>query len=370
VNPAPVTSDRRNAIGALRLLLAGLVIFSHAHMLGGFAPEWLIGWSGGALNAGIVAVQCFFVLSGWLVATSWRRQPSLGHYLWHRFLRIAPGLWVCLAVTAFVFTPLVWLTTPQAPAEFFSLRPSALGYVWHNLFQPRAQIAIGPFPGGVPWAGDWNGSLWSLFYEGACYFMVAALGLAGLLSRWRAVGTALIGALLVLHAVWAPLHPAWLPGVVERLYNTPGKLLTLHFLAGAAWAVWPEQARRALARPSLAIAAAVVLVASWHSSAHFWASPFVLPPALLWLALHGPLVDFERRVGGDYSYGLYIYGYPSQQLLAHFSVNHVGFLGYLLASYALALSWAILSWRFIEQPALSLRGLFWKQRGATVPLPA
>jgi peptidoglycan/LPS O-acetylase OafA/YrhL len=82
------------------------------------------------------------------------------------------------------------------------------------------------------------------------------------------------------------------------------------------------------------------------------------------------LVDFERRVGGDYSYGLYIYGYPSQQLLAHFSVNHAGFSAYLLASYALALGCAILSWHFIEQPALSLRALFWKPRDVAVRVPA
>jgi peptidoglycan/LPS O-acetylase OafA/YrhL len=353
----PPPPDRRNAIGALRLLLAGLVIYTHAHYIGGFGPEWLSRWSGGTLEAGTVAVQCFFVLSGWLVATSWRRQPSLGPYLWHRFLRLAPGLWVCLAVTAFILTPLLWLTTPDASGSFSSFIPSAIGYVWHNLVLPRSQIAIGPFPNGGPWAGDWNGSLWTLFYEGACYLMVAALGLTGLLSRRRVFGTVLIGALLALHMVWATMHPAWLPGVVERLYNTPGKLLTLHFLAGAAWAVWPDFTTDALRRPWFALAAAVVLVASWHAGFHGWISPLLMPPALLWLARHGPFVDFERQAGGDYSYGLYIYGYPAQQVLAHFGVYRLGFAPYLIAGLALSLGLAFLSWHLVEKPALSLRKL-------------
>lgn len=362
--------DRRNAIGALRLLLASFVIFSHAHMLGGFAPEWLAGWSGGTIGAGAIGVQCFFVLSGWLVATSWRRQPALGHYLWHRFLRIAPALWICLAVTAFVFTPLMWLTTPHASVGFFSIKPSAAGYLWRNLILPRSQIAIGPFPGALPWGGDWNGSLWSLFYEGACYLMIAALGLAGLLTRGRTLATALIGALLTLHIAWATAHPAWLPIAVARLFDTPGKLLTLHFLAGAVWALWPEQATATLRRPYIALVASVVLVMSWHGAFHPWISPLVMPPTLLWVARNGPLVDFERRVGGDYSYGLYVYGYPSQQLLAHFGVHHLGFTIYLIAGFVQALAFAVVSWHFIEEPALSLRSLFWRRLEQAAPLPA
>ena len=360
-------ADRRNAIGALRLLLASFVIFSHAHLLGGFAPEWLAGWSGGQVGAGMIGVQCFFALSGWLVTTSWRRDPSLPRFLWHRFLRLAPALWVCLAVTAFIYTPVVWLTTAEPTLMFPHLVSSAMGYFWHNLVLPRSQIAVGSLPSYIPWAGDWNGSLWSLFYEGACYLMIAGMGLASLLTRNRTVGTALIGLLLGLHVVWATFHPSWLPGIVGRLYDTPGKLLTLHFLAGSVWAAWPEFTASALRRPYLAAVAAVALAASWHGGFHAWLSPLVLPPALLWLGMHGALVDFERTVGGDYSYGLYIYGYPSQQLLAHFGVHRLGFYPYLLAGFALTLALAIGSWRFVEKPAMSLRSAFWPRRPAQVP---
>lgn len=352
-------SIRHNSIGALRLLLAVLVIYTHAFYLGGFGPEPLDRWGHGTMTAGYLAVQCFFVLSGWLVAISWCRQPRLGRFLWHRGLRIAPALWLCLAVTAFVFTPLLWLTAEGPRTPFFQLEPSAWGYVWHNLVQPRSQIAIGPFPSGGAWNGDWNGSLWTLFYEGACYLMVAGLGLAGLLGRWRRLGTGLIATLLVLHIITVVLPSGTLPVVLLRFYDTPGKLLTLHFLAGAVWAVW---FRDLAPRPrSLWVAAALlpVLVVSWHFSAHLWLFPFLLPLIVLGLAQSRLCVSFEKRVGGDYSYGLYLYGYPVQQILACYHVHDRGFTVYLASSLLLGLACAVASWHLLEKPALALKSLTW-----------
>jgi peptidoglycan/LPS O-acetylase OafA/YrhL len=364
--PAP---SRHNAIGALRLVLASMVIFTHAHLLGGFTPEWLAGWSRGTLNAGTVGVQGFFVLSGWLVARSWRRQPALGRFLWHRTLRLAPALWLCLIVTAFFFTPVLWLHTPGARQNFFALDPSPAGYVWRNLLLPRTQISVGAFPNWAPWGCDWNGSLWTLFYEGACYLILAALGLAGLLTRWRGLGTVAVAGLLALHGVWAVAHPVWLPAVFGRLFDTPGKLLTLHFFAGAAWAAWPEPTQAALRRPWLALAAALALVALWHTPLHTWASPWLFPAPLLWLAQHAPCVDFEHRLGGDYSYGLYLYGYPLQQALAHFQVPQFGFAVYLAVGFALALAFAVGSWHLVENRALALKSLAAPRR-APSPSPA
>lgn len=354
--PAP---GRRNSIGALRLFLAALVIYTHAFYLGGFGVEWLATWSGDTMSAGDFAVQCFFVLSGWLVTTSWRRHPVLGRFLWHRFLRLVPAMWVCLTVTAFVFTPLLCLTTRGDSGSFFKLEPSAWGYVWNNLILPRSQIAVGSVPAGGPWPGDWNGSLWTLFYEGACYLMVAALGLGGLLTRRRVLGTALITALLVVHAVVVFLPPAGLFAPLGRLYDTPGKLLTLHFLAGAAWAAWPQETAPLLRSTWLAVALALTLGAAWHFRLQSWLSPFVLPPLLLWFSRRELLAGFESLAGGDYSYGVYLYGYPAQQILAHFQVHQRGFAVFLAASLVLALVFAVASWHLIEKPALSLKSLAW-----------
>jgi peptidoglycan/LPS O-acetylase OafA/YrhL len=359
-----ISNDRQNSFGALRLLLAILVVYTHACYLGGLGPESLLVWSHNTITAGTVAVQGFFVISGWLVCRSWRNNPSLGPFLWNRFLRLAPALWMCLVITAFVFTPFLWMLRDTGVASFFGLSPSPAGYVWHNLVLPRSQLTVGPFPDGGLQPGDWNGSLWTLSYEGACYLMIAALGILGLVTRWRALGTALIVALLTLHVVVAIMPDDVTPRLLLRLYDTPGKLLTLHFLAGAAWAAWPESSTGTRWSPGVAIGLILALGISWHYSVHPWLSPIIFPPALLALARRPELANFERWVGGDYSYGVYLYGYPVQQVLADFEVHRHGLVVYFLLSLLLALGCALASWRLIEKPAL-----LWKS-SRSIPRPA
>jgi peptidoglycan/LPS O-acetylase OafA/YrhL len=87
-------------------------------------------------------------------------------------------------------------------------------------------------------------------------------------------------------------------------------------------------------------------------------SPLALPPVLFWLAENLPVRNWERRVGGDYSYGLYVYGYPVQQLLAHWNAHHLGLGIFLFLSLLTAGAFAWLSWHLIEEPALRLRHAF------------
>lgn len=363
-------SDRRNSIGFLRLLFAALVVYVHCNRIGGFEGEFLWEWSGATISAGTLAVQCFFVLSGALIANSWVRSRSLGRFLWHRFLRLAPALWVCLAVTAFVFTPLLYFHTAEPRTAFFSIEPSAWDYVWRNLLRPRTQIAIGIYPNGGPWAGDWNGSLWTLFYEGACYLVVAALGLCGLLQRHRGPGTAALLAFIALFSFWTATHvaqPAWLPSRVDRLFDTEGKALTVLFLAGSVWALWPEFTAPMLRSRWIGPVAFALLVIACRLRLHHVVAPWLLPPVLSWLARALPFSRFERQVGGDYSYGLYVYGYPVQQILAHFRLHELGFYPYLVASLVTSGFCAIVSWHLVEKPALSLKNIFPGPAAPTAP---
>ena len=89
---------RNNSLNALRLVFASMVIVSHAWPLGGFGRDPQIG----GIAVGRWAVAGFFVISGYLIASSRGRTPFLT-FLWRRFLRIFPGLWVCLLVTVLVF---------------------------------------------------------------------------------------------------------------------------------------------------------------------------------------------------------------------------------------------------------------------------
>ena len=101
---------RNNSIGFLRWLLAFMVIFSHAGPLGGFYGGRDLGtqWSD-EQSLGGVAVAGFFFLSGFLITKSKMGRASTPRYVWRRIMRIVPGWWLVLLVTAFVLAPIAWL---------------------------------------------------------------------------------------------------------------------------------------------------------------------------------------------------------------------------------------------------------------------
>ena len=349
--------ERGNSITFLRLLLASTVLYSHSFLLGGFGPESFLSWSGGRLILGTVGVQGFFVLSGSLITTSWIRRASLGRFLWCRLLRLGPALWICLAFTALVLGPVLFLTTSGVHSYYFGLSPSPIGYIFRNALRPRAQISIGNLPADVPWPGDLNGSLWTLFYEGSCYLMIAGLGVAGLLSRARKWGASLLLCFLSFFSIWVIGPPAGLmPRLAGRLFDTPGKVLTMYFIAGTLWALFPGISRAWTRSFWPGLAACGLVLASWHWGIDAWLGPWIMPPALFWLAARLPFAGFDRRVG-DFSYGLYIYGYPIQQLLAHFGAAAFGQPIFLSGSICLAGLLGAASWHCVEKPALSLKDL-------------
>ena len=73
---------------------------------------------------------------------------------------------------------------------------------------------------------------------------------------------------------------------------------------------------------------------------------------VLWLGLAQmpSLLAYNRL--GDYSYGIYIYAFPLQQLAA--SMGAVTPLSNMAVAFPLTLICAVLSWHLVEKPALRL----------------
>ena len=62
----------------------------------------------------------------------------------------------------------------------------------------------------------------------------------------------------------------------------------------------------------------------------------------------------KRLDGHDYSYGLYLYAFPVQQMVVHF-IGAQSALFNTAISLPIALFFAVLSWREIERRALKLK---------------
>ena len=329
-----------NALDLVRLCLALQVLAWHAYALPGgtYLPERVSGFLGDA------AVDSFFGLSGFLICRAWQRDPHLLRFLSARARRLLPGLWACLAVTAFVIAPITaWLVGRTGPSV-----ASRWDYVVDNAWTHVHQWDIGGGPTGIAHPGIWNGSLWSLGHESTCYLAVAALGVAGLVRTRLVTGVTLAlwvaGVLLLLLGQTGPGEPG---SMVLRT--------SLMFACGAA--TWLHADRIPVAGTLVAGSAALVLVGVLLVPADYRlvAAPAV---AYLWLWVALRLGRWPRLVlRHDLSYGVYVYGFPVQQALLVLGLGGLGWAGFTLVSALVVLPLAALSWVLVERPCLRLRFL-------------
>jgi peptidoglycan/LPS O-acetylase OafA/YrhL len=320
--------DRHNRLNALRLGLASLVIVGHA---------WpLTGADGPSLEVlSDVAVNGFFVLSGYLIAES-RVRTTLVPYLWRRFLRIYPAFLVSLLVVAAVFAPLA----AALEGTRFDLA-SAAGFVLNNGDLRISQWGIDGTLVRVPAPDSWNGSLWTLFHEALAYLLIGlvlSLAVAARHARWVLPGLFLV-VLVLRPLVEGPLE------VTSHLWLNGARLVG-YFLAGAAVWAWAGTWRPTWVH----VAGAGVVYALLTDQG--WADLYgQLPLAVLLLGLGAaPSRNWTTRT--DLSYGVYIYAYPVQQLLVLLGTASWGVAVNSLLVVLLTLPLALLSWTLVEKPAL------------------
>jgi len=328
---------RDNNFNLLRMLAATGVLVSHAYpiSLGYGAHEPLSDLLRGT-TLGTLCVMVFFSISGFFITRSFDQKHSLTGFLQARVLRLFPALAVVLAVTVVISA--LFLTT--APMKVFW--PAAGEYLLRNLFLFFPKY---PLPGvfeANPYGPAINGSLWTLSYEVLCYLGVVICGVLGLLGR-RAAFAAVLGLFLVFYAITEalPLHTG-----IENLAQ-----LGLPFAIGMSFWVW-----RAVIPLSWPLAGVVLVAAVLLRPTPLFS--FALTMALaygVFVLGYARIRVFDRYTRlGDYSYGVYVYAFPLQQLVAAFGVASP--LSNMALSFPAVLLCAVLSWTLVEAPALRLRG--------------
>jgi peptidoglycan/LPS O-acetylase OafA/YrhL len=374
---AQAFDPKNNAFGFLRLALAVAVVFSHSHPLGGFGPDILESLTKGQYTIGLLSVALFFVLSGFLICRSALNCHSVFRFLWHRFLRIFPGYWMCLVVCAFVFAPLVaFAEFGQLLKVFSAPRNSPQSYLLGNAgllhlngFSIEGILCINPNSiAGLlrnnPLRGMVNGSLWSLPFEVSCYLAVAALAALGVLRRARSI---VLGSFIGLWGLYAfdCIDPDGFWRCFPYLGMKQLVMLCLFFSAGCLAFLYREKIPNSFAVFVISLVAVGVSV---PVGAFGLVAPVAITYALLWLAFAFPLRRFDKK--GDFSYGLYIYAFPVQQGLVTLRIHEEGFGAYFLCVLLLTSVLAFLSYRLIEAPCLRLKTLtipaFWRRTKSPV----
>ena len=329
---------RDNNFNLIRFLAASLVILSHAYSLAlGPGAEEPLHFLLKGDDLGRLCVFTFFAISGFFIAASFERKKSLGDFVKARVLRIWPGLFVMLAT----MLPLTLALTDH------SWRGVDLAWreAVDNLLMFTGFVAEAPAPAeffsGNPVAGPFNGSLWTLRHEVLAYILVAVLGSLGLLQRPR---LALAGLFLAICAYYV------MPRLTGRIIPVTFSYVGLPFFFGATFYIWRD---KVILHGGIVLALLALAALLWPTPLFFPALIALLAYGVLWLgyAPSGRLREFNRL--GDYSYGIYIYAFPIQQMLAWSGWRDP--LPQAGMAFLLSLGCAVLSWHFVEEPAMRLR---------------
>ncbi len=390
-----------NSIGFLRLLMAAMVLVGHAPALAGLHGGPINEWKG-FFGYGETAVTGFFFLSGILITRSWESVRAFWPFFVRRFLRIFPGYWACLLVCGFLLAPWAY-RLEHGGLEGFNWGISnagALGYFVKNFTLNFGQDSIS----GVFKGHGFNFPLWTLLSEFACYLLtavaamlvarrstalqiasgVAVLGYVALYSRlpitfqFPKLGGFLFVA-IVAPLVYSRDRRAWLLALTlgllaltfwQRLPYLVGNMVdqehmpdrlphVVAYLLGVCCLYYED---RVPLSGTLFALAAIATIASDHFGWIGW----LYMPAFCYLVYFGafrlPFHNIERKA--DLSYGVYVYGYPIQQLLPLLGGAAYGYAVYLALCLAGVAIMAAASWFIIEKPAMKLRRYFEKPKPA------
>lgn len=334
-------ASRDNNYNLIRFLAALAVLISHSYPLfyGDPGTEPLKKITGKSL--GSLAVDIFFLTSGFLIMASFIKRRSTINYFWSRAIRIFPALWVALLVTLLIIIPLSHPTTAQSILS----SSEATGYLLKNsILIARIEHTIPGVFDSTPYKSAINGSLWTLPWELYCYLAIA-IGISLLTSvakkYWRLIYSsgALVVFLYCIRIDYLELNNSIVLNIVFMFYI--GSLFYHH-------------SRKVILSPAILYICVLSLITNFiyikSVTIYFLTAPYIL--FYIVYIPKGKIRLFNRL--GDYSYGVYIYAFPIQQLIIQCLPN-ISFNQYVLTCSAITIIMAWLSWNLIERNALKLK---------------
>ncbi|MGI4848502.1 MAG: acyltransferase family protein [Janthinobacterium lividum] len=283
----------------------------------------------------LIPVPGFFAMSGFLIAGSLIRINHLPTFLTLRAIRIFPALICEVSVSALI----IGAALSTLPLREYYADPAFHRY-FLNLVGKMQYTLPGVFENNLD--NNVNAPLWTIPYELKCYAAISILYLLTLHRRPRILLCALaIGTIAVtVYNIAYPLAP--LPG------RPNGQLSFAAFFWGMIAYMYREKivhdGRVALG----------VFVFAWIMLSLPYMQ-FFAAPALAYLTVYIGLCNFRKtieRVGGEMSYGIYLYGFVIQQSVYQLLPSFRSWHAHFLISIAIACLLGYLSSILVETKAL------------------
>lgn len=348
---APTLSSKRNSsLDGLRGLAVCLVVIFHVYPL--------------ALTGGFLAVDVFFVLSGFLITGLLLQEQeqtgriNLRFFYARRALRLFPALLLMILL----LVPAYWLfAKPKLAHQFTTEAFFALTYTtnWVAALDLHSVTLLR--------------HTWSLAIEEQFYLLWPPMLIAITRGRPTLKSLMYISISLWLISIATRVYLSASGSSIDRLYNGLDTRADA-IMAGAITAlVHHRQSNKPTGNlpmllawshiPALAVLGYFFWSASYLDKAlYYWQLPLVHAGAaiiILHLCLHktGSLYRLlctpPMRQLGEISYGIYLWHFPVLLLGLKFNIQPQFLLVFTLLG---TISTAYLSWRFIEKPCLAAKG--------------
>lgn len=331
-----LSRNRENNITFMRLLAALSVIYGHSFAISPSTVEkdWVIEKIG--IFSGGIGVDFFFLLSGYLVCAS-LQSKGIAHYVVARVFRLLPALIIMLALTSFVIGPIIsnlsiidYFTNGQTHRYFFFLATLFKGeFLLPGVFTHNPLDAV-------------NGPLWSVLFESKMYILLAFGYLLGLIRENKKT---LFNGLyfLLIFLVWSDTLK--IPMLISHLESRVAFL----FLTGVF--LWINRANVYVTPMTLLFA--LFFAAYTVGTAKFYLAYLLVLIIFFCVFSFGSRFYFMEKIG-DFSYGIYLWGWPVSQIIYE-QFPGMGPVLNSLATMVIAFLLGAMSWFFIEKPIMRSR---------------
>lgn len=285
----------------MRFIAAVMVIISHAYPIstGEDVGEWFTVITNHQLTMGGFAVSLFFLCGGYLIAMSVEKNQTALKYFKARIIRLFPSLFF-VVVLCILFG--CWISG-WGPIGYI-LSADAWKYLLNSIF-----ISVKTLPGVFvtnPYGPVVNGSLWTLPVEFICYVLCFIAYKLTFLQKKRfpiSVPMVLGGAAVV-----------WWLGLYIPLVREVVRPVLLFYIGMGYW-VYREHIILNVRNFAISVAGFVLLfILGLGQFAMLLCFPYMM--MYMWFGMK----QCSPKLGklGNFSYGIYLWGFPVQQTVMHF----------------------------------------------------
>ena len=333
--------NRNNNFGFLRLLLATLVIVAHsAENLDQNRSREILTNIFGTITFGELAIDGFFLISGYLILKSYLSSTTIKSYFLKRVLRIYPGFIVASLFCIFVLLPL----SGEFKLIIYTPLKEWISTIFRMLTLEAPQVNNTQY-------SSLNGAMWSIWLEFICYLCIPIV----YVTKFNKPKTyAILAVMMMLIFLFTQVSGKniWLPYVRLDFHHT-SKLMFAFLIGGLFYLL----RNKVLWNTKLTILCALLLLISLNFSYSAEIGLMTFGAYLLFNFALNYRIKFLSNIGAkvDISYGVYLYAWPVQIYVIKY-FPQVSLYVLMLVTLMVASVLGYLSWTFVEKPFIQLKG--------------